>query len=115
MNIEELTLKDVRELNRLFNINNSSNADIKPIDEYAIVVLDKGFVYVGRLKSYDSEYYVLEEGSNIRIWGTTNGLGELVLKGKTSNTKLDTCNGIVKIPKRVIVSIHITNEILWKH
>jgi hypothetical protein len=67
-----------------------------------IVVADRGFVYVGRLELTE-QFATLTSAKNIRVWGTTNGLGELV-NGPTKNTKLDAV-GNVRIPLRAVISI----------
>ena len=77
----------------------------------AIVVLDRGFVYVGRV-TVDGDWCVIEQAKNIRVWGTTNGLGELV-NGPTKNTKLDNV-GNVRAPMRAVISIIDAKEDGWK-
>ena len=52
-----------------------------------IVVLQRGWVYVGRYHRTGDEC-TLTNASCIRTWGTTNGLGQLV-NGPTEITKLD--------------------------
>lgn len=58
------------------------NSDIK------IIVLQRGWVMIGRY-SKNGDTCTLENAYVIRTWGTTEGLGELALKGKQSGTKLD--------------------------
>jgi len=55
-----------------------------------IAVLQRGWVYVGRLTMVpDMPGWLRLKGANcIRSWGTTNGLGQL-RKGPTAITKLD--------------------------
>ncbi len=77
----------------------------------AIVVLDRGFVYVGRV-TVDGDWCVIESAKNIRVWGTTNGLGELV-NGPTKDTKLDTV-GNVRAPMRAVISIIDAKDEGWK-
>jgi len=67
-----------------------------------IVVADRGFVYVGRLELTD-QFATLTNAKNIRVWGTTSGLGELV-NGPTRTTRLDAV-GTVRIPLRAVISI----------
>ena len=67
-----------------------------------IVVLDRGFVYVGKV-SYDGDFVVIQNAHNLRYWGTTKGLGELV-NGPLSGTKLDKF-GTVRAPLRALISI----------
>lgn len=76
-----------------------------------IVVVDRGFVYVGRLQ-LSTNFILLTDARNIRVWGTTNGLGELV-SGPTAKTKLDLV-GIVQIPRRAVISIIDTDQSEWK-
>ena len=68
----------------------------------AIVVLDRGFVYIGDV-TVDGDWCLIANAKNIRVWGTTNGLGELV-DGPTKNTKLDVV-GNVRAPLRAVISI----------
>jgi len=68
----------------------------------AIVVLDRGFVYVGNA-TVDGDWCLIANAKNIRYWGTNNGLGELV-NGPTKDTKLDAV-GNVRAPLRAVISI----------
>jgi hypothetical protein len=77
----------------------------------AIVVADRGFVYVGNVE-VDADWCIVTGAKNIRQWGTTKGLGELV-NGPTSSTKLDTV-GTVRIPMRAVISIIDVNADAWK-
>ena len=76
----------------------------------AIVVLDRGFVYVGKV-TVDGDWCCIENAKNIRVWGTTKGLGELV-NGPTPNTKLDAV-GNVRAPLRAVISIIDTKDDKW--
>lgn len=67
-----------------------------------IVVLDRGFVYVGDT-TVDSEWVRIKNARNIRVWGTIKGLGELQ-NGPTKETVLDEC-GEVLAPKRALISL----------
>jgi hypothetical protein len=69
-----------------------------------IVVLVEGFVIVGDVESDTSKGMVLVNASVIRVWGTTEGLGQLALKGRQSDTVLDPC-GVAEIPKHAIVVV----------
>jgi hypothetical protein len=53
-----------------------------------IVILQRGWVVVGDLFSEGSKYWI-DNGSVIRSWGTSEGLGQLALNGPMSGTKLD--------------------------
>lgn len=61
-----------------------------------IVVVDNGFVYVGDC-FWDGDFLMINNARNIRVWGTTKGLGELV-NGPTKNTTHDFA-GTCLVPK----------------
>ena len=74
-----------------------------PDNTPVIVVMTQSFVACGNLVNTDSGI-VLNNAAIIRQWGTTEGLGQLALKGKTSSTILD-YYGIMHIPLHSIVFI----------
>ncbi len=74
----------------------------KPDGEYKIVVLDRGFVYVGAVK-IEGDFAIIQDAKNIRVWGTTKGLGELV-NGPLSKTVVDRV-GTVRAPLRAVISL----------
>jgi len=78
---------------------------------FAIVVADKGFVYVGNV-DYGDDWCVVTNARNIRCWGTKNGLGELALEGPQKDTKLDAV-GTVRIPKHAVISVIDTEVSKW--
>ena len=84
---------------------NEEEGDIK------IVVLDRGFVYVGHV-SFDGDFVVVHDARNIRCWGTTKGLGELVT-GPLQKTIIDAV-GVVKAPLRALISIIDVDQSKWK-
>ena len=69
--------------------------------EKRIVVLHRGWVVVGDYRE-DGEYVTVKNASVIRRWGTTEGLGELALKGPLEDTVLDKC-GTVRVNKLAVV------------
>ena len=79
---------------------------------FAVVVLDRGFVYVGDVEC-DSNWCVVSNAHNIRVWGTTEGLGELVRNGPTPKTKLDAV-GTVRAPIRAVISVIDSEADKWK-
>lgn len=83
----------------------------KVVSGFAIVIADRGFVYVGDVQ-WDGEFCVVSNARNIRIWGTTKGLGELALGGPTSKTQLDAV-GTVRIPCRAVISLIDTEAGKW--
>ena len=73
-----------------------------------IAVLDRGFVYVGKCK-IDGEFLHIENARNIRRWGTTKGLGELV-NGPTASTVLDEVGKVVAPVRALIHLITCTRD-----
>lgn len=76
-----------------------------------IVVLDRGFVYIGRV-SLDPDFVTITKAQNIRVWGTSKGLGELT-HGPLSGTKLDNV-GTVRAPTRALISLIDVEQSKWK-
>lgn len=76
-----------------------------------IVVVDRGFVYIGRT-SIEGDWCYLSQAQNIRRWGTSRGLGELV-QGPTEKTKLDPV-GNVKIPLKSLISLIAVEGAAWE-
>ena len=60
-----------------------------------IVVLQRGWIYIGRFSKDLTGLCKLENAFNIQNWGTTEGLGELV-NGATSKTVLKKVSGIIE-------------------
>ena len=83
----------------------------KVLEGFAVVVLDRGFVYVGDVEC-GSEWCVISNARDIRVWGTTDGLGELVLNGPTENTRLDAI-GTVRAPMRAVISVIESEASKW--
>lgn len=92
-----------------------------PTGPIKIFVLDRGFVYVGRLQDNSDGtcpllnpqgFLVLHNAHNIRYWGTQNGLGELV-NGPLKDTKLDPV-GVVSIPERALIHIIEVSQSSWQ-
>jgi len=75
-----------------------------------IVVADRGFVYIGKVTE-SADFVTLNNAHNIRVWGTSKGLGELV-GGALSGTKLDKV-GSLKIPLRAVISIIDVEQSKW--
>ena len=70
-----------------------------------IVVLQRGWVVVGRVAEESDKELILEKSSVIRRWGTTKGLGELAANGPTNNTVLDSCGTVRAHPLAVVMQI----------
>jgi hypothetical protein len=84
--------------------------DMKLDGNIKIAVLDRGFVYIGRV-SVESDFYVITNAKNIRVWGTSKGLGELV-SGPTSYTILDAV-GTVYVPSHALISLIDVDQSKW--
>ena len=78
-----------------------------------IVVLQRGWVFVGDLERRGSEFR-LTNASNVRKWGTKQGLGELAKKGPLSETQLDPCNDVVEWHELTTVFRLKCSEDNWK-
>ena len=76
-----------------------------------IAILDRGFVYVGYCKLAD-DFLTITAAHNLRQWGTTKGLGELV-NGPLSGTKLDK-TGTVRVPVRALIGLIDVEQKAWK-
>ena len=81
------------------------------LEGYAIVVADRGFVYVGNVR-HDGVWCIVTEARNIRYWGTERGLGQLALEGPTDKTRLDDA-GTVRVPSHSVVHLIDTEVSLW--
>lgn len=76
-----------------------------------IVVLQRGWVYIGRFEKNGNDCK-LHNASCIRVWGTTKGLQELV-NGATSKTVLDKCEGVVEFDWLTVVHTITVNQSKW--
>ena len=76
-----------------------------------IVVLQRGWIYIGRFERIGNDCK-LHNAYNIRSWGTTKGLPELV-NGATKDTKLDKCEGIVEFDWLTIIHTITVNSKSW--
>ena len=92
----ELSLNDLRDL---LCENATSSVTTKPELEdhgFCIAVLDKGFVYVGDVKT-DADYIYITNASNIRKWTGGHGLSWYAINGFDKDITLDS-SGDVKAP-----------------
>ena len=110
MKLDDLTIGDAKRLAAMFG-GQSASAD----QDYGwqVVVLDRGFVYVGEVRR-EGDMYVMPAGRNIRYWGTDKGLHQLVTSGPTKDSKID-APALVRIPARALISLHATDGALWKN
>lgn len=68
-----------------------------------IVVLDRGYVYVGDV-TITADWVLISNARNVRRWGTTKGLGELAKSGPLKDSILDP-SGTVRAPVRALISL----------
>ncbi len=110
MNINDLTVGQAKELAEMFG----KSVAVKPRTDEGInlVILDRGFVYVGYV-TVDGDWVYISQAKNVRYWGTSKGLGELV-NGPLSGTKLDVV-GTVKAPLRSLIGLIKCEETKWKN
>ena len=81
---------------------------------FFIVVMDKGFVYVGSFEQTSNPaWFKLINSRNIRRYGTTKGIGELALGGPTKETVLDE-TGDILVPLHSVCHLIFTDEKNWK-
>jgi len=99
INGQKYVLKDSVKLSPIFE------GDIK------IVVLQRGWVYVGKFERTGNDCKLFN-AYNIRTWGTTKGLSELV-HGPTSSTKLDKCEGIVEFDWLTVIHTITVDKTKW--
>ena len=77
---------------------------------WQIVVVDSGFVFLGDCIS-DQDTLVMTNVKQLRQWGTSRGLGELV-DGPTPKTVMDPIPSVIVPLARVIFTIPV-NESKW--
>lgn len=77
-----------------------------------IVILQRGWIYIGKFERTGNDCK-LHNAFNIRQWGTTAGLAELV-NGPTPSTKLDKCEGVVEFDWLTVVHTITANPEKWK-
>ena len=77
---------------------------------FAIVVCDRGYVFAGDCV-IDESFCVIKNAKNVRKWGTTKGLGELI-NGPLAGTVLDDY-GVVRVPMRAVINIIDVDAAKW--
>ena len=77
-----------------------------------IVVLDKGFVYVGYFTD-NGDTIRIDNARCCRVWGTTRGLAQLANEGPSGSTKLDDMTTVIA-PKHPLIHTLDCEESKWK-
>ena len=81
---------------------------------FGILVLDRGNVIAGDYEfTDDGQIITVKNGSVIRRWGTTRGLGQLALDGPTADTKLDQLNRSAFVAKSALIYIVDADRSKW--
>ena len=81
--------------------------------DWKIVVLQRGWVMVGKLERKVSECK-LHRAAVIRKWGTKKGLGELS-NGPLSETKIDKCCGLVEFDWLTVIAAISVDGAKWQN
>jgi hypothetical protein len=82
--------------------------------EVKIVVMDRGWVKVGRLSRHPelAFHWRLTDCRTVRRWGTQRGLAQLANEGPMAETVLDDLHDST-VPYRSVLDILDTKESLW--
>lgn len=99
IDINTLTLGEIKEIAAL--VSPFATPTITREMGTQIVVLDRGFVYVGKT-TVTGDSVTITDAKNIRYWGTTKGLAELRDGPIEGKTKLDDA-GTVIVPIRAVI------------
>lgn len=77
-----------------------------------IVVLDRGWIVVGRA-GLDGSTLTVRDAQVVRRWGTSRGLGELATLGPRPHTELDSA-GVVRAPMGSVVCTFDCDSTAWE-
>lgn len=101
------------QVNGITYVPKSTQPVVQPNGPTKIVVLQRGWVMVGKLERNGSDCK-LHNASVIRAWGTTKGLGEIALNGPIKDkTVLDKCGGVVEFDYLTVVASLSVEESKW--
>lgn len=107
----ELTASELKQL-----VGNGGDAASLPRDVETkfglqIVVLDRGWVVIGKCE-FVGDILHIHDAAVVRRWGTTAGLGQLARDGKQRETVLDE-SGHVRAPRSAIVMMFQCEASKW--
>jgi hypothetical protein len=78
-----------------------------------IIVVESGWVFSGDVTD-KGEHITIDNAAVIRQWGTTEGLGELCLKGPTDNTVLDYCTAPAVPKSKILFTLPVASGVWYK-
>ncbi len=111
INLDDLTIGQAKQIaNQVAPLLTARTSDGRDYG-WQIVVLERGFVYVGMVTIADG-YLRIIAARNIRRWGTKRGLGELV-DGPLPNTALDAA-GVVIAPLHALIHLIGVDGAKWQ-
>lgn len=89
--------------------------EYQPVDRTGerlqIVVLHRGFVFVGKVTDEENEV-VIRDAQNIRRWGTSYGLGQIAEEGPQKETRLDP-SGVIRCHPLAVVCRYDCKPEVW--
>jgi len=91
-------------------VNGVEYAPLNKSDDIRIVILQRGWVFVGRYSENEKEC-ILTNAKNYRYQGSKKGFGFVAKDGPSNNCKLDPCDLPVRFnPLTVIATIDCDGE-----
>lgn len=94
----------------------TETTNAQTVSNIRIVVLQRGFVVIGRFSQNGTECRI-DDGYYIRRWGTTSGLGQLAREGAQTNTVLDRATTIRVHELGIVHSLDVNPQVWsaqWK-
>ena len=85
-------------INGIEYVQKGTEAAPQTICDKRIIVADRGWVFVGDREDHEDGSVTIRNTQNIRNWGTTRGLGELVNGPIANKTKFDPYGVVRCIP-----------------
>lgn len=107
----EITTQELSELlnSRQKQVEGQTTKQAESNKGLCIVILDRAYIYVGELTLIPDEQLIrVDNAFNIRIWGTSKGLSELI-NGPTQTTIYDK-TGTVLAPIKSLIHFILCNS-----
>lgn len=113
MNIDNLTIREAREIATMFAGSNVGEPQPPDTDHgLCILAADRGWVFVGHVTEQGASFLLRDSRTVIR-WGTTKGLEELAEKGPLANTKLGDAALRRLVPRAAVKFVVACNDANW--